>query len=158
MVWFTYFYASLIPIGAPLTLVGICLFYWVDKYNLLRKSCVKQNISGDLSMKGLIMLDLTLILKPVGELVFDSQIRSSWTYESVFMIFIGIIYVLLPKDKLLNMINGEKFKLNHENFTQIENSRLQVYNQLNHDQINYNSRQFPQHPDIVKEEKDRIQP
>lgn len=149
MVWFTYFYASLIPIGAPLTLVGISLFNWVDKYNLLRKSSVKQNISGDLSMKGLIMLDLTLILKPVGELVFDSQIRSTWTYESICMIFLGFVYVLLPKDKLLDIINGEKFKLNRENFTQIESSRLQAYNQLNDDHANYHSRHYPQHPDLV---------
>lgn len=78
MVWFTYFYASLIPIGALLALIGASLFYWVDKYNLLRKSSVKQTISEDFSMKALIMLDLTLVLKPVGELVFDMQIRNEY--------------------------------------------------------------------------------
>lgn len=66
MVWFTYFYASLIPIGAPLTLIGTSLFYWVDKYNLLRKSSFKQIISGGFCMQALVMLDLTLVLKPIG--------------------------------------------------------------------------------------------
>jgi hypothetical protein len=75
MVWFTYFYASLIPVGALIALIGGGLFYWVDKYNLLRKSSVKQNISEDLNMKALILLDLTLIMKPVGDLVFDIQLR-----------------------------------------------------------------------------------
>jgi hypothetical protein len=106
MVWFTYFYASLIPVGALLALIGIGLFYWVDKYNLLRKSSVKQNISGDLSMKALIMLDFTLILKPVGEIVFDLQIRSEWNYQSICLIAVGILYIVLPKNRLLDWING----------------------------------------------------
>ena len=79
-VWFTYFYASLIPLGAPISLLGECIFYWVDKYNLLRKSSLKQNLSGDLSMKALVMLDLTLVLKPLGEIAFDLQIRQSYTF------------------------------------------------------------------------------
>jgi c-di-AMP phosphodiesterase-like protein len=106
MVWFTYFYASLIPIGAILSLIGASLFYWIDKYNLLRKSSVKQTISEDFSMRALIMLDLTLILKPVGEIVFDMQIRGEWNYQSASLIFIGFVYVLIPKDALLNWING----------------------------------------------------
>ncbi len=106
MVWFTYFYASLIPIGAPLSLIGACVFYWVDKHNLLRKSSLKQNISGDLSMKALVMLDLTLILKPVGEVVFDMQIRQSWTSESLVLIGLGLIYVICPKDAFLDWVNG----------------------------------------------------
>jgi hypothetical protein len=106
MVWFTYFYASLIPIGAPLALLGTSLFYWVDKYNLLRKSSVKKVISGDFSMRALIMLDLTLILKPVGEIVFDMQIRDEWNYHSIALIFVGAVYVILPKDRILDWING----------------------------------------------------
>lgn len=36
--WFTFLYATLVPIGAFISLVGIFLYYWVDKYTLLRKS------------------------------------------------------------------------------------------------------------------------
>lgn len=39
--WFTFLYASLIPMGAFLTAIGIGLYYWVDKYNLLRRSSLK---------------------------------------------------------------------------------------------------------------------
>jgi hypothetical protein len=38
MMWFTFLYADLIPIGAFLILVGFCIYYWIDKYNLLRRS------------------------------------------------------------------------------------------------------------------------
>ena len=36
--WFVFLYASLIPIGTFLSFIGFCIYYWVDKYNLLRRS------------------------------------------------------------------------------------------------------------------------
>ena len=65
--WFTYLYLSLIPIGAAITIVGLILYYWVDKYNLLRRASVPSNIAGELSLYSMELLDLTLIFKPVGE-------------------------------------------------------------------------------------------
>ena len=38
--WFTFLYVTLIPIGAFLSLVSLWMYYWVDKYNLLRRSKV----------------------------------------------------------------------------------------------------------------------
>lgn len=38
--WFTFLYVSLIPFGCVLSLVGLMIYYWVDKYNLLRRSKV----------------------------------------------------------------------------------------------------------------------
>lgn len=38
--WFTFLYVTLIPIGAFLSLLGLWMYYWVDKYNLLRRSKV----------------------------------------------------------------------------------------------------------------------
>ena len=46
IMWFTYLYSSLIPLGGWLALVGLCIYYWVDKYNLLRRSSVNSQISG----------------------------------------------------------------------------------------------------------------
>ena len=46
MMWFTYLYASLIPLGSMLISVGIFLYYWVDRYNLLRRSVISSHISG----------------------------------------------------------------------------------------------------------------
>lgn len=36
--WFTFLYASLVPFGSFLTLGGLMIYYWVDRYNLLRRS------------------------------------------------------------------------------------------------------------------------
>ena len=39
-VWFTYLYYSVIPGGAIIILAGLILFYWVDKFTLLRRTSI----------------------------------------------------------------------------------------------------------------------
>ena len=34
-------YQSLIPMGTMIAIIGLTLYYWIDKYNLLRRSSVK---------------------------------------------------------------------------------------------------------------------
>ena len=69
--WFTFLYSTLIPGGAFLTCIGLGLYYWVDKYNLLRRSSLKNNISGNMAIISLKLLDLTLFMRAAGELLFD---------------------------------------------------------------------------------------
>lgn len=64
--WFTFLYATLIPVGSFLSFIGLSLYYWVDKYNLLRRSSLKNNIPGKIAVKSLKLLDFTLVLRPLG--------------------------------------------------------------------------------------------
>jgi hypothetical protein len=64
--WFTFLYCTLIPMGSFLTLIGLFLYYWVDKYNLLRRSSLHENVSGKLCLVAMKLLDGTLILRPIG--------------------------------------------------------------------------------------------
>ncbi len=73
--WFTFLYATLIPFGAFVSLIGLAIYYWVDKYNLLRRSSIIQNISGKLAVKCMKLLDFTLFLRSIGALLFDYQLR-----------------------------------------------------------------------------------
>jgi len=99
--WFTYLYSSLIPLGGFFSTIGLTLYYWVDKYNLLRRSSVNSNIAGELSIQAMKLLDFTLICRPVGEIIFDCQIRDTYNITSFFMLAVGIIYLLLPIDSIL---------------------------------------------------------
>ena len=103
--WFTYLYSSLIPLGGFFSTIGLCLYYWVDKYNLLRRSSVNSNIAGELSLHAMKLLDFTLICKPLGEILFDSQIRDSYNMASILMLAVGVLYILLPMDSLLEYIH-----------------------------------------------------
>lgn len=102
IMWFTYLYATLIPIGAFLSCIGLCLYYWIDKYNLLRRSSVNSNISGELSLSSMKLLDITLLCKPLGEIIFDFQMRDSYCVSSLAMCGVAILYLVLPMDNILD--------------------------------------------------------
>lgn len=74
--WFTYLYATLIPMGSIISAVGLGYYYWVDKYNLLRVHSMQTHISGNYLSMILKFLDLTLLLKVLGALLFDYQLRN----------------------------------------------------------------------------------
>jgi hypothetical protein len=105
IMWFTFLYVSLIPIGACLSAAGLCLYYWVDKYNLLRRSSVNSNIAGELSLFSMKLLDFTLLCKPLGEILFDSQIRGSYCVSSLIMAALALGYLISPVDSVLGMLH-----------------------------------------------------
>lgn len=41
LMWLVSLYQSLIPMGTMIAIIGLTLYYWIDKYNLLRRSSVK---------------------------------------------------------------------------------------------------------------------
>ena len=47
------------------------------------------------------MLDFSLLLKPIGEIFFDSQIRSQVVLSSILMAILGLFYVILPIDRII---------------------------------------------------------
>ena len=77
VVWFTFLYCSIIPIGTILSVIGLGLYYWVDKYNLLYRSTVHEEVSGGLNQLGSKMIDFTLFFMSLGHLLFDYQLRST---------------------------------------------------------------------------------
>jgi len=124
MMWFTFLYADLIPLGAFLILIGFCIYYWVDKFNLLRRASLEGNISGDLAMKALFLLDLTLFWRFLGELIFDEQIRDGATTTTIIFLCLSIVYMIIPWETFLELVNSERFKLNEKTFT-YEKKRFQ---------------------------------
>ncbi len=69
--WFTYLYITIIPVGGVFSLIGLVFYYWIDKYNLLRRSSIHSLVSGDLINLTLGMLEVTLFLRIAGEIMFD---------------------------------------------------------------------------------------
>ena len=61
-------------------------------------------------MKAIKLIDFTLVLRPAGELIFDSQIRSAIAWESIVCLILGVIYLILPMDSILDFFHEEKFK------------------------------------------------
>jgi hypothetical protein len=62
-------------------------------------------VNGELGMKAIKLIDFTLVLRAAGELIFDSQIRSSTTWESIVCLIIGVLYLLLPMNRILDFFH-----------------------------------------------------
>lgn len=112
--WFVFLYSTLLPIGAVVSIFGLILYYWVDKYNLLRRSKVHGNVSGKFIRTSMLLLDFTLILQPVGALIFDEHLRDISTYPylaaNIVMICIAFAYIVIPKHHMIMFFNFELFK------------------------------------------------
>ncbi len=59
--WFTFFYSPVIPFATLFSIIGLILYYWVDKYNILRRRTVKENIGRDLSIEMIEYLEFVII-------------------------------------------------------------------------------------------------
>ena len=66
IMWFTFFYATIIPIGAFISLLGIGLYFWVDKYNFLRRSSLHYKVNHKLTYLALRLLEFSLFFRVLG--------------------------------------------------------------------------------------------
>jgi hypothetical protein len=107
--WFTFLYSELIPLGSFLVLIGLILYYWVDKLNFLRRSALKAGISGKMSLLSLKSLDATLFLAPAGRVLFTYIMHQKMEYFSVILTVLGLIYLVLPISDMIWAVNEEKF-------------------------------------------------
>ncbi len=119
-IWFTYLYYSVVPIGCLLILLGLIFFYWVDKITLLRRSSINENVNGDLSIRAMKLVDATLIFRSLGEIIFDSQIRNGFSWESILCLCIGVVYICLPMDEVLEFFHEEKFRAEEKPYSEVK--------------------------------------
>ena len=118
--WFTFLYATLIPVGAFLSLAGIGFYYWVDKYNYLRRSSLSHHISSELTYLACTLLDLTLLFRVIGQIIFDVQIRDQYHASSIVFGCVAAIYLILPMNKIIDYVNHEKFILETKKYEEVK--------------------------------------
>lgn len=94
--WLTFLYSELIPLGSFLALLGLTLYYWVDKYNFIHTCTRKPGISGKMTLVAVKAIDATLFLVPAGSFLFDLILRSKFNTLSLVLMLVGIIYLILP--------------------------------------------------------------
>ena len=68
--WFTFFYCPAIPFGTLWSILGILLYYYVDKYNIIFKRTVKENIGQELTIEMIELLEYCIVLHMFGNFFF----------------------------------------------------------------------------------------
>jgi hypothetical protein len=68
-VLFTAVVSPFIPIGVPLSIIGLVISYWVDKYLLLRRYVCKNYLSFNLAKRMVVNLKLYSLYFALGNLI-----------------------------------------------------------------------------------------
>ncbi|CAD8188436.1 unnamed protein product [Paramecium octaurelia] len=94
--WLTFFFGTAIPLGVFSSLIGLSLFYLVDKYNLLRRRTVKENISQQLSWQMINMLEFVVLFNPLGNTAVSIFLNQKFDIYSAIGVIIGLSFQFLP--------------------------------------------------------------
>lgn len=130
--WFVYLYSTLLPVSAIISLLGLIFYYWIDKYNLLRRSKVRGAVSARFMRTGLWLLDLVLIFKPIGSFIFDAHLRDNqYLNSNIIMLCVAFVYVLIPKYPLIQIMDTQIFKSQQRSYYQVRH-KFQQHNYHRH--------------------------
>ncbi len=119
LIWLTFLYSQLIPLGSFLAIYGLVLYYWVDKYNFVHSCTRKPNISGKMTLLAVKSIDATLFMVPAGSFLFDLMLRSHFNVISLMLMIVGILYLLLPMSEIIWMFNDQKFELQVKSYREV---------------------------------------
>lgn len=71
--WFTFLFGNVIPLGIILSIIGLSCYFWIDKYNVMRRRTVKENLSKEVSIEMIEMLELTVIFCGIGNMTMSYE-------------------------------------------------------------------------------------
>lgn len=94
--WFTFFYGTCIPIGFFFSIITLILYYWVDKYNIIRRRTIKEVLSKDVSIEMIDNLEMIMALFPIGNFAFNYQLFGMVHNFDIYLIIISIVWMVLP--------------------------------------------------------------
>ena len=103
--WFTFFYGDIIPIGIIFSIMGLSLYYFIDKYNVLRRRTIKESLSKHLSLTMIQMLELIILFSGIGNLIVSIVLFGEINWQDITIIIISIIYIFfLPMEQISEIL------------------------------------------------------
>ena len=101
---FTFLYGTCIPFGIIMSVLNLIIYYWIDKYNLLRRRTIKESLSMQVSVEMIDLLDICIIFFAMGNLTFQYQLFGSIDKLSIIQLFLSCIYAILPMQDINEML------------------------------------------------------
>lgn len=94
--WFTFLYGTAIPLGIFFSIFGLIIYYFIDKYNLLRRRTIKENLGSALSNEMIEMLELIIFFKGFGDLTMSYNLFGQVNTQDLIVLIISVLYNILP--------------------------------------------------------------
>ncbi|KRX05843.1 WW domain [Pseudocohnilembus persalinus] len=100
----TIFFATLVPIGEILSIFGLIIYYWAEKYLLTHQKSVKKTLSIHLSLQMTEYLEYVITIYSLSQIVFKYQINEPITIANIICAVIGIFYQFLPIQLIIDKL------------------------------------------------------
>jgi hypothetical protein len=94
--WFTFLFGSAIPIGILFSMLGLSIYFWVDKYNVMHRRTVKENLAKEVSIEMIEMLELSIIFCGFGNMTMSYSFFQVIHWPDLVVLVAGIIYAAVP--------------------------------------------------------------
>ncbi len=69
--WFTFFYCPAVPMGTIWSIIGLIVYFYVDKYNIIYRRTVKENIGNELTIEMIELLEYCTVFHIFGDFFFE---------------------------------------------------------------------------------------
>lgn len=93
--WTVSFYAYVVPIGIPSMAVIFFFQYWVDKFNLFRRSSLLYQIDFSLSAYIIRMAEFSIFIFAIGINLFSYKIHHTVTVFNILSLVVALIYIIV---------------------------------------------------------------
>ncbi|KAL4436318.1 hypothetical protein ABPG74_015909 [Tetrahymena malaccensis] len=103
-IYISVFFSPIIPVGMILCIIGFFLLYWTQKYIVIYKRSVKQQVSIKLSQEMTNSLEVVVGIYPISCTVFYFISSGTISVLQIISIFCGVLYILIPSDLLIKNI------------------------------------------------------
>jgi len=129
---FTGFYANLVPIGIAISLAGLFMTYWIDKYLLLRRHSRPKALGKESIEEMSNFLELFLISFTVGNLIFDRIVRDDVFNLNWIAFIIACTCYVFPKKWLISCFQRNSHHVtNIEKYDDIKYTFISDYDRVN---------------------------
>jgi len=94
--WFTFFYSPALPMCVPWSIMGLCIYYFADKYNVFHRRTIKESIGAELAIEMIENLEYIILWHTFGVFWFSLFLFGHVSIGSIILFVIGVIYIVVP--------------------------------------------------------------
>ncbi|CAD8076135.1 unnamed protein product [Paramecium primaurelia] len=110
--WLTLFFAPLIPISILFGLIGLILYYWIQKYLLLRRNRKPPFQSSHLDREMLNLLDLSPLLLSTMQFLIDYSFHSSQLCQTINVASLAVsgLELIIPSCRIHRILYKDVYE------------------------------------------------
>lgn len=91
------FYSMLTPLAAPILIVVFVLQYWIDKYNLFRRSSFPNDLGASLNRMIFKIFEVSMLFSALGHFIWESDVHfgitTAYQVINIVNLSLAVIYV-----------------------------------------------------------------